>query len=156
MVVHPNDDGYKPFAAVCGTRSASWRPASSRRPRSPASTMRPPARHGRAPKWRAMPAGPSRPSREVGHDDGNYVHDRIPRGAIASARIDKGSDPQVDQADAIPAHMFFANIVVNVLGSDRALSCRRLDPDLSRRGWEEHLLLPAESGRRQVWPEQDL
>ncbi|RBR20331.1 uncharacterized protein FIESC28_05295 [Fusarium coffeatum] len=47
-----------------------------------------------------------------GHDDGNYVHKSVARGALQSARIDKGDDPKSIK-DAIPWHIFFANIDKN-------------------------------------------
>ena len=110
--IHPTDEGYKVFAAV-------WWDAISR----VEDGIQPPATDNgiddtrtSSPRTCSKVAGnargPIQTQKGSGHDDGNYVHDRKERGAIPSARIEKRDDPK-SITDAIPWHMFFANLVLN-------------------------------------------
>ena len=110
--IHPNNFGYKLFAAV-------WWDAIRR----VESRIQPPAQVANLDDAAASAArtcnkvagnarGPVQSQVGSGHDDGKYVHNRIEKGALISARIEKRDDPK-SITDAIPWHMFFANIVVN-------------------------------------------
>ncbi|KAL6886462.1 hypothetical protein HDV57DRAFT_390273 [Trichoderma longibrachiatum] len=108
---HPNDDGYKLFAAV-------WWDAI----RKLEDQIQPPASVSliddnavgstkTCAKVAGTARGPIQSQQGSGHDDGNYVHNRVEKGALKSARIDKFDDPK-NITDNIPWHMFFANLVV--------------------------------------------
>ncbi|KAK3361788.1 hypothetical protein B0T24DRAFT_690195 [Lasiosphaeria ovina] len=108
--IHPNDAGYKFFAAA-------WWDAISKLE----DQIQPPSavpglddtQHPAAttcPKVAGKSRGPVKSQTGSGHDDGPYVHSSIGRGMPATARIDTKSDPK-PVTDAIPRHMVFANIV---------------------------------------------
>ncbi|KAF5001515.1 hypothetical protein FGRMN_986 [Fusarium graminum] len=107
---HPTDDGYKMFAGV-------WWDAISQiqdriQPPAAVSGMDDTA-SGQAKQCKKVAGNAGLPGQSQlgsGHDDGNYVHASTSRGTIDSAVIDKGSDPK-SITDAIPWHIFFANIV---------------------------------------------
>ena len=110
--IHPNDNGYKIFAGVW------WNAISKLEDK-----IQPPGTSNgiddttvSSPKTCTKVAGnargPVQSQKGAGHDDGKYVHNRIERGAILSARIEKRADPP-SVTDNIPWHMFFANVVVN-------------------------------------------
>lgn len=110
--IHPNDEGYKLFAAV-------WWDAISKledKIQPPASVAGIDDNSVSAGKTCAKVAGnargPIQSQRGSGHDDGNYVHNRNEKGALKSARIENGGDPK-SITDNIPWHMFFANLVLN-------------------------------------------
>ncbi|KAG4424355.1 hypothetical protein IFR04_002596, partial [Cadophora malorum] len=116
--IHPTDDGYKLFAAV-------WWDAISRLE----DVIQPPASDGtvddsasgvsNCAKVAGNARGPVRTQVGSGHDDGKYVHNRVERGALESARIQKNNDPKTI-TQQIPLNMFFANIVKNDPNADRA------------------------------------
>ena len=116
--IHPTDDGYKLFAAV-------WWEAISRLE----DVIQPPASDGtvddsasgvsNCAKVAGNARGPVRTQVGSGHDDGKYVHNRVERGALESARIQKNNDPKTI-TQQIPLNMFFANIVKNDPNADRA------------------------------------
>lgn len=116
--IHPNDYGYKLFAAV-------WWQAISKLE----DQIQPPddstgiddtavTSSKTCTKVAGNARGPIQSQKGSGYDDGNYVHNRIERGVIESARITKGTDPDWIK-DAIPWHMFFANLVVGNPGFQR-------------------------------------
>ncbi|KAH8887189.1 hypothetical protein GQ53DRAFT_874237 [Thozetella sp. PMI_491] len=118
--IHPNDYGYKLFASV-------WWDAISKLE----DKIQPPAAVAgiddsatnaarTCAKVAGNARGPIQSQRGSGYDDGNYVHNRVERGSIESARIQKGNDPQ-SIIDATPSHMFFANIVLNSSDRSKAL-----------------------------------
>ncbi|EXK87540.1 hypothetical protein FOQG_08887 [Fusarium oxysporum f. sp. raphani 54005] len=107
---HPTDDGYKWFAGVW------WDAISQIEDR-----IQPPvavngindAATGQTNQCKKVAGNSGLPAQSQlgsGHDDGNYVHTSTARGTLDSAVIDKGSDPK-SITDAIPWHIFFANIV---------------------------------------------
>jgi hypothetical protein len=107
---HPTDDGYKWFAGVW------WDAISQIEDR-----IQPPAAvngindaaTGQTNQCKKVAGNSGLPAQSQlgsGHDDGNYVHASTARGTLDSAVIDKGSDPK-SITDAIPWHIFFANIV---------------------------------------------
>lgn len=116
--IHPTDEGYKLFAAV-------WWNAISKLE----NVIQPPSSEGTVDdsasntsdceKVAGNARGPVRTQQGSGHDDGNYVHDRVERGAIESARIQKAGDPRTI-TQQVPSNMFFANIIKNDPNSDRA------------------------------------
>ncbi|KAF4968093.1 hypothetical protein FSARC_4454 [Fusarium sarcochroum] len=118
---HPTDAGYKMFAGV-------WWDAISKiedRIQAPVAvtgiddTL---SGGGRQCKKVAGNAGlPGQSQMGSGHSDGNYVHKSTARGTLESAEIDKGSDPKAI-TDAIPWHIFFANIVKGDPNADRTAS----------------------------------
>lgn len=120
--IHPNDEGYKLFAAV-------WWEAISRLE----NEIQPPPTDGlikddnatgganKCPKVAGNAAGPVQTQKGSGHDDGIYKHDRVERGVIESARIQKNNDPKSITQD-IPLNMYFADIIKNDPNSDRVLS----------------------------------
>jgi hypothetical protein len=109
--IHPNDAGFRLFASV-------WWDAISKLEDS----IQPPDGNAGvddsvegSPKTCTKVAGnargPIKTQQGSGHDDGNYVHDRAERGSIESLRIEKNDDAS-SITDAIPSHIFFANVVV--------------------------------------------
>lgn len=118
--IHPNDFGYKLFASVwwdaISLVEGGIQPAANNTgiDDSAVSTQTKTCN-----KVAGNARGPIQSQRGSGHDDGNYVHSRIERGVIESARIDKFNDP-VSITSAIPWHMFFANIVVSNPNFERA------------------------------------
>lgn len=120
--IHPNDDGYRLFAAV-------WWQAISKLE----DVVQPPATDGlikddsstggnnKCPKVAGNASGPVQTQKGSGHGDGNYKHDRVERGAIESARIQKYDDPLAITL-SIPSSMYFADIIKNDPNSDRSLS----------------------------------
>ncbi|KAK0384091.1 hypothetical protein NLU13_8180 [Sarocladium strictum] len=119
--IHPNDEGFRVFAAV-------WWDAI----RKLEGVIQPPRIDGlikddednqnnNCPKVAGNAPGPVKTQQGSGADDGNYVHNRIERGAIESARIQKAGDPQ-SITSKIPSNIFFANIVKNDPNADRALA----------------------------------
>lgn len=107
---HPTDDGYKMFARV-------WWGAISQiedRIQPPAAvTGIDDAATGQARQCKKVAGNAGLPGQSQlgsGQDDGNYVHASTARGTLESAVIYKGSDPK-SITDAIPWHIFFANIV---------------------------------------------
>nr|UMZ45337.1 hypothetical protein [Paramyrothecium sp.] len=108
--IHPNDEGFKLFASLWWDEISKLEdliqpPGNSTIDDSAASSPK------TCTKVAGNARGPVKTQQGSGHDDGNYVHDRVERGAIESARIEKNEDP-ASITDAIPSHMFFANIVV--------------------------------------------
>ncbi|KAK3372649.1 carbohydrate esterase family 3 protein [Podospora didyma] len=109
---HPNDAGYRIFAAV-------WYDAITKIESKiqPAGAANPPIDDGATggpntcTKEAGDARGPVQSQAGSGHDDGIYVHSSVSRGALTSARIQKNNDP-ASVIDGIPSHMFFANIVV--------------------------------------------
>lgn len=109
--IHPNDAGYRLFAAVLwaaiesvegGITAPAYVAAVDDTKTSPSSTCTKVAGNAR---------GPVQSQRGSGHDNGLYQHNRKnPDGPIISARIEKRNDPQVI-TNGIPDRMFFANIV---------------------------------------------
>lgn len=104
---HPNDQGYKLFAAV-------WWDAISKLE----DVIQPPSPDGpndatsanSCRKVAGTARGPIRTQQGSGHDDGNYVHSSEPLGNLISARIEyKGDSPGLN--DLIPFRMFFANLI---------------------------------------------
>jgi hypothetical protein len=116
--IHPTDEGYKLFAAV-------WWDAISKLE----NVIQPPSSDGtvddsasgssNCAKVAGNARGPVRTQAGSGHDDGKYVHNRVERGAIESARIQKGNDPRTI-TEMIPFNIFFANLVMNDPNADRA------------------------------------
>lgn len=115
--IHPTDDGYKLFAAV-------WWDAISKLE----DGIQPPASDGTVndavsgvstcPKVAGNARGPVQTQKGSGHDDGKYVHNRVERGVIESARIQKAGDPTTITQN-IPINMFFANLVKGDPNADR-------------------------------------
>jgi hypothetical protein len=108
--IHPNDDGYRLFAAV-------WAAAIDRVARK----IKPPVNDGTVDdtqtggsngntckKVAGNAKGPFRTQQGSGEDDGNYVHNRVERGSIAT--ISKDILPQ-GAAGTVPDYVYFANIV---------------------------------------------
>jgi hypothetical protein len=119
--IHPNDEGYKLFAAV-------WWQAISKLE----SQIQPPPTIGlvkdnsavsssKCEKVAGNASGPIQTQRGSGHDDGIYKHDRAERGIIESARIQNAGDPRSTTQD-IPLSIHFADIIKNDRSSDRSLS----------------------------------
>ncbi|EPE24178.1 Integrin alpha N-terminal [Glarea lozoyensis ATCC 20868] len=117
--IHPNDAGYKLFAAV-------WWDAFQR----VESRVSPPkyvasiddSKTGSARSCTKVPGnarGPILTQSGSGHDDGAYVHQRKEWAADISARIEKKDDIAVI-VNGIPDRMFFANLVVADPNADRA------------------------------------
>jgi FG-GAP-like repeat len=109
--IHPNDFGYKLFAsvwwkAISKLESQIQPPSSSTGVGDTALTS-----GGTCTKLANNARGPIKSQQGSGHDDGNYVHNRVERGVIESARIEKRSEPR-SITDAIPWHVFFAKIMV--------------------------------------------
>ncbi|KAI1741483.1 hypothetical protein F4680DRAFT_457982 [Xylaria scruposa] len=118
---HPNDEGYKIFAAV-------WWDAINRM----VDQIQPPVNDGTVDdaavttsttcrKIAGTARGPIRTQQGSGHDDGNYVHDRVERGVIQSGRINKKKAYQ-GVPGSIPDYVFFANIVKGDPNADRSQS----------------------------------
>lgn len=107
--IHPNDEGFRLFAAVwwdaISKLESQIQPPSSDIDDAKASTTT-------CPKVAGNARGPVQTQRGSGHDNGIYVHARVERGAIESARIQKGSDPHLI-TNSIPFLMYFANIIKN-------------------------------------------
>jgi hypothetical protein len=136
--IHPNDEGYKIFAA-------SWWKAISR----VEDEIQPPPTDGlikddsssgganKCPKVAGNASGPVQTQKGSGHDDGIYKHDRVERGAIESARIQKANDdPAIWKS--IPYNMYFADIIKNDPSSDRSLALDdwiRMYEDSTRKTW---------------------
>jgi hypothetical protein len=119
--IHPNDEGYKLFAAV-------WWEAISRlegviQPSPTDGLIKDDGQTGsnKCPKVAGKANGPVQTQKGSGHEDGNYRHDSIARGAIKSARIQKANDPHAITVQ-IPLSIYFANIIRNDPNSDRSLS----------------------------------
>lgn len=119
--IHPNDEGFRVFAAV-------WWDAIRRlegivqEPRTDGLIKDDEAsQDNNCPKVAGNAPGPVKTQNGSGAEDGNYVHDRVERGAIESARIQKAGDPQ-SITSRIPSNIFFANIVKNDPNADRALA----------------------------------
>ncbi|KAK4167804.1 CE3 protein [Cladorrhinum sp. PSN259] len=117
--IHPNDEGYRVFASI-------WWDAISKIE----DTIQPPVDTG-APddetggagspdnnngrvkncaKVKGVARGPVQTQQGSGKDDGGYVHDRLERGVLDSARIEIFRDGE--KAEEIPGRVFFANLVV--------------------------------------------
>ncbi|KAM0549173.1 hypothetical protein ACHAPJ_009482 [Fusarium lateritium] len=118
---HPTDAGYKMFAGV-------WWDAISKiedriqAPQAVTGIDDTLSGGGRQCKKVAGNSGlPGQSQMGSGHDDGNYVHKSTARDDLESAKIDKGSDPK-SITDAIPWHIFFANIVKGDPNADRTAS----------------------------------
>lgn len=118
---HPTDDGYKMFAGV-------WWDAISKiedQIQAPAKVDNIDDAAGGSSNQCKKVAGnaglPGQSQMGSGHDDGNYVHKSTSKGVIESAKIDKGSDPK-SITDAIPWHIFFANIVKGDPNAERTAS----------------------------------
>ncbi|KAI1120096.1 hypothetical protein F5Y10DRAFT_290321 [Nemania abortiva] len=132
---HPTDEGYKIFAAV-------WWNAINKI----SFKIQPPVNDGTVDdaavtksttcrKIAGTARGPIRTQQGSGHDDGNYVHDRVDRGVIQSGRIDKKS-AYSGVPGSIPDYVFFANIVKGDPNADRSQSLDDLivlDVDDSRK-----------------------
>jgi hypothetical protein len=120
--IHPNDDGYRLFAAV-------WWSAISKLE----NVIQPPATDGlikddsstggnnNCPKVAGNANGPVQTQKGSGHDDGNYKHDRVERGAIVSARVERQNDGDGVFLN-VPSHIHFGDIIKNDPNSDRSLS----------------------------------
>ncbi|KAI1039672.1 hypothetical protein LB505_008395 [Fusarium chuoi] len=118
---HPTDEGYKMFAGV-------WWDAISKiedQIQAPAKVDNIDDAAGGSSNQCKKVAGnaglPGQSQMGSGHDDGNYVHKSTSKGVIESAKIDKGSDPK-SIIDAIPWHIFFANIVKGDPNAERTAS----------------------------------
>ncbi|KAG7409901.1 Multidomain esterase [Fusarium oxysporum f. sp. rapae] len=118
---HPTDDGYKMFAGV-------WWDAISKiedQIQAPAKVDKiDDAASGQSNQCKKVAGNAGLPGQSQmgsGHDDGNYVHQSTSKGVIESAKIDKGSDPK-SITDAIPWHIFFANIVKGDPNAERTAS----------------------------------
>ncbi|KAF5710337.1 acetylxylan esterase [Fusarium mundagurra] len=118
---HPTDDGYKMFAGV-------WWDAISKIKYQ----IQPPAKvdniddaaggsSNQCKKVAGNAGLPGQSQMGSGHDDGNYVHKSTSKCVTESAKIDKGSDPK-SITDAIPSHIFFANIVKGDPNAERTAS----------------------------------
>jgi hypothetical protein len=136
--IHPNDEGYRLFAAV-------WWVAISKLE----DVIQPPTTDGlikddssaggknKCAKVAGNASGPVQTQKGSGHDDGNYKHNRIERGVLESARIQKAGDPRTI-TESIPIYMYFADIIKNNPGSDRSASLDdwiRVRGDLSGKVW---------------------
>lgn len=120
--IHPNDDGYKLFAAV-------WWNAISKLE----DVIQPPPTDGlikddsstgganKCKKVAGNASGPVQTQKGSGHDDGIYKHNRVERGLIESARIQKANDDPATWK-SIPYNIHFADIIKNDPNSDRSLS----------------------------------
>jgi hypothetical protein len=119
--IHPTDDGYRLFASV-------WWNAIGKLE----GVIKPPPTDGlikddsatssnKCAKVAGNASGPVQTQKGSGHDDGKYVHNRVERGAIESARIQKANDPHSITL-SIPLNMHFADIIKNDPKSDRSLS----------------------------------
>ncbi|KAI0529773.1 hypothetical protein GGR58DRAFT_526027 [Xylaria digitata] len=120
---HPTDEGYKIFAAI-------QPPVNDGTVDDAAVTKSTTCR-----KIAGTARGPIRTQQGSGHDDGNYVHDRVERGVIQSGRIDKKSSYS-GVPGSIPDYVFFANIVKGDPNADRSQSLDDLiviDIDNSRK-----------------------
>ncbi|RKU41801.1 hypothetical protein DL546_001959 [Coniochaeta pulveracea] len=104
---HPNDAGYKLFAAV-------WWDAISQLE----DVIQPPSADGpddatsfsSCSKVACTARGPVKTQQGSGHDDGNYVHNSESLDALVSARIEyKGDSSGLNEL--IPFRMFFANLI---------------------------------------------
>lgn len=106
--VHPNDEGYRVFAAVW------WETISKLEDRiqAPVDTgVMPPDDAGNTrtcPKVNGVARGPVKSQTGSGRDDGIYVHDRVERGVLESGRVEKFDE----SAEEVPRRVFFANLVV--------------------------------------------
>ncbi|KAK4461303.1 hypothetical protein QBC42DRAFT_330084 [Cladorrhinum samala] len=112
--IHPNDEGYRVFAAVW------WEAISKLEDRiqpAPATDNTglpiPPdddAGNTRTcPKVKGVARGPVASQRGSGKDDGIYVHDRVERGVLESGRVEKFDG---ESAEEVPGRVYFANLVV--------------------------------------------
>ena len=119
--IHPNDEGYRLFAAV-------WWNAISKLE----DGIQPPATDGlikddsqstgqKCPKVAGTAGAAVQTQKGSGHDDGNYKHNRVARGAIPSARIEKGNDGKTVFSN-IPNNLHFGDIIKNDPNSDRSLA----------------------------------
>jgi hypothetical protein len=118
---HPTDAGYKMFAGV-------WWDAIKKiedRIVEPAKVSGIDDGAGESNKQCRKVAGnsglPVQSQRGSGHDDGNYVHSSSSQGTLETAKIDKGNDPK-SIVEAIPWHIFFANVVKGDPNADRSAS----------------------------------
>ena len=126
--IHPTDDGYRLFAGV-------WWNAISKLE----GVIQPPPTDGlikddsaisnnKCAKVAGNASGPVQTQKGSGHDDGKYVHNRVERGAIESAKITKAESGDSDAPysvstpDSIPYGMYFADIIKNDPNSDRSLA----------------------------------
>ncbi|KAB5542692.1 hypothetical protein GE09DRAFT_1136165 [Coniochaeta sp. 2T2.1] len=110
--IHPNDEGYKLFAAV-------WAASINR----VAKKIKPPVNDGTVDDTQAGGSngdtckkvagnakGPFKTQQGSGVDDGNYVHNRVEKGSIAT--IKKDILPP-GTPGSVPDYVYFANIVKN-------------------------------------------
>jgi hypothetical protein len=133
--IHPNNDGYRLFAAV-------WWEAIKKledviQPPATDGLIKDDSSTGECQKKAGNASGPVQTQKGSGHDDGDYKHDRVERGAIESARIQKAGDPRSITQD-IPLSMYFADIIKNDPASDRSLSLDdwiRVRTDLNGEVW---------------------
>jgi lysophospholipase L1-like esterase len=127
--IHPTDDGYRLFAGV-------WWSAISKLE----GVIQPPPTDGlikddsvistnKCAKVAGNASGPVQTQKGSGHDDGKYVHNRVERGVIESARVHKKEPGDPDSAysggsndGSAPHNIYFANIIKNEPNSDRSQS----------------------------------
>ena len=115
---HPNDQGYKRFAGV-------WWDAISKIEDSiqpPDTKVMDDSQVDSSVTCRKVAGNAGEPVQVQlgsGADDGNYVHSSSGHGALSTAQINKNSDPS-SITDAIPWHMFFANLVVGDASAPRS------------------------------------
>ncbi|KAK3315918.1 carbohydrate esterase family 3 protein [Apodospora peruviana] len=117
--IHPNDEGYKLFAAVWW--EAIHKLEDRIQPPNAASGIDDSAvtSGGTCEKVAGNARGAIKSQVGSGHDDGYYSHKSVAKGALLTARIEKRDDP-ASVTKGIPERMFFANIVVNNPGAPRS------------------------------------
>ncbi|KAH6611487.1 hypothetical protein Trco_001507 [Trichoderma cornu-damae] len=114
--IHPNDLGYKFMASVLWDAISEVDYA-----------LTAPLDNGQddskdtltCAKQAGVSRGPIITQKGSGHDDGIYVHQSTGRGVLVDGRIQK--PPAQSEADAIPSHIFFAQLT-NIGGVDRSAS----------------------------------
>ncbi|KAI1149546.1 hypothetical protein F4825DRAFT_49431 [Nemania diffusa] len=135
---HPTDEGYEIFAAVWwnSINKISFKiqpPVNDGTVNDAAVTKSTTCR-----KVAGNARGPIRTQQGSGHDDGNYVHDRVDRGVITSGRITKKSSYS-GVPGSIPDYVFFANIVVGDPNADRSQSL------------DDLILVDIDDSRKMTW-----
>jgi hypothetical protein len=119
--IHPNDEGYKLFAAVWWNAISKLEYGIQSPPTDGLIKDDSQSTGQKCPKVAGNAGGPVQTQKGSGHDDGNYKHNRIERGAIESARIQKLNDPR-SITNQIPLSMYFADIIKNDPNSNRSLA----------------------------------
>lgn len=123
--IHPTDEGYRLFAGVWWNAISKLEDVIQPPPTDGLIKDDSDASSNKCPKVAGNASGPVQTQKGSGHDDGKYVHNRVERGAIESARITKAEsgDPDAPYSgtySSVPNNVYFANIIKNDPNADRS------------------------------------